>query len=133
MARVACDGAPGSHVILRTEGRDDPPSETVLDACELAVHFSKFRNARRADVHAVPRKQSRSSRIRLWSRIRDGGCCAHGCELECDFLPRIRNLHTVQERAMQTYREFARKLKYVDEYELARREGFEPPTLRFEA
>ena len=34
---------------------------------------------------------------------------------------------------MQTYREFARKLKYVDEYEMARREGFEPPTLRFEA
>jgi predicted ribosome quality control (RQC) complex YloA/Tae2 family protein len=26
----------------------------VLDACELAVHFSKFKNATRADVHAVP-------------------------------------------------------------------------------
>ena len=48
------DGAPGSHVILRTEGRSDPPSEAVLDACELAVHFSKFKNATRADVHAVP-------------------------------------------------------------------------------
>ena len=48
------DGAPGSHVILRTEGRSDPPSEAVLDACELAVHFSKFKNASRADVHAVP-------------------------------------------------------------------------------
>ena len=48
------DGAPGSHVILRTEGRADPPSEAVLDACELAVHFSKFKNASRADVHAVP-------------------------------------------------------------------------------
>jgi len=48
------DGAPGSHVVLRTEGRGDPPSEAVLDACELAVHFSKFKNASRADVHAVP-------------------------------------------------------------------------------
>jgi len=48
------DGAPGSHVILRTEGRSDPPSEAVLDACELAVHFSKFKNASRADVHGVP-------------------------------------------------------------------------------
>ncbi len=48
------DGAPGSHVVLRTEGRSDPPSEAVLDACELAVHFSKFKNATRADVHAVP-------------------------------------------------------------------------------
>ena len=50
------DGAPGSHVILRTEGRDDPPPEAVLDACELAVHFSKQKNAGRADVHVVPIK-----------------------------------------------------------------------------
>ena len=51
------DGAPGSHVVLRTEGRTDPPSESVVDACELAVHFSKSRNAGRADVHVVPIKQ----------------------------------------------------------------------------
>ncbi|HIK83946.1 MAG TPA: DUF814 domain-containing protein [Myxococcales bacterium] len=50
------DGAPGSHVILRTEGRESPPSESVLDACELAVHFSKQKNAGRADVHVVPIK-----------------------------------------------------------------------------
>jgi predicted ribosome quality control (RQC) complex YloA/Tae2 family protein len=48
------DGAPGSHVILRTEGKLDPPSEALLDACELAVHFSKQRDATRADVHVVP-------------------------------------------------------------------------------
>jgi predicted ribosome quality control (RQC) complex YloA/Tae2 family protein len=48
------DGAPGSHVILRTQGKIDPPGEAVLDACELAVHFSKQKNASRADVHAVP-------------------------------------------------------------------------------
>ncbi len=48
------DGAPGSHVILRTNGKTDPPGEAVLDACELAVHFSKQKNASRADVHAVP-------------------------------------------------------------------------------
>jgi predicted ribosome quality control (RQC) complex YloA/Tae2 family protein len=41
---------------LRTEGRRDPPSEATLDACELAVHFSKARNATRADVHVVPVK-----------------------------------------------------------------------------
>lgn len=49
-------GAPGSHVILRTEGRDDPPSEALLDACELAVHFSKQKNAGSAEVHVVPIK-----------------------------------------------------------------------------
>ena len=53
------EGAPGSHVILRTEGREDPPSEALLDACELAVHFSKHRNATRADVHIVPIKNVR--------------------------------------------------------------------------
>jgi predicted ribosome quality control (RQC) complex YloA/Tae2 family protein len=51
------DGAPGSHVVLRTEGRSDPPNESVLDACELAVRFSKQKNASRADVHVVPIKQ----------------------------------------------------------------------------
>lgn len=47
-------GAPGSHVILRTEGRSDPPAEALLDACELAVHFSKAKNAGSAEVHVVP-------------------------------------------------------------------------------
>ncbi|MCG8588051.1 MAG: NFACT RNA binding domain-containing protein, partial [Proteobacteria bacterium] len=50
------ESSPGSHVILRTEGRSDPPSEAVLEACELAVHFSKHRRATRADVHLVPIK-----------------------------------------------------------------------------
>lgn len=48
------EGAAGSHVILRTGGRKDPPSEAVLDACELAVHYSKQRNAGRAEVHVAP-------------------------------------------------------------------------------
>ena len=51
------DGAPGSHVVLRTAGRNDPPSDSLLDAAELAVHFSKARNASNADVHIVPIKQ----------------------------------------------------------------------------
>jgi predicted ribosome quality control (RQC) complex YloA/Tae2 family protein len=42
---------------LRTEGREDPPPESVLDACELAVHFSKQKNAGHAEVHVVPIKQ----------------------------------------------------------------------------
>lgn len=45
------EGYPGSHVVLRTEGRPDPPPASVLDACELAVHFSKMKNAGRAEVH----------------------------------------------------------------------------------
>lgn len=53
------DGAPGSHVILRTEGKSDPPSEAVLDACELAVHFSKQKRAGWADVHVVPARNVR--------------------------------------------------------------------------
>ncbi len=50
------EGYPGSHVVLRTEGRSDPPSKSILDACELAVHFSKMKNAGSADVHMAPIK-----------------------------------------------------------------------------
>jgi predicted ribosome quality control (RQC) complex YloA/Tae2 family protein len=50
------EGYPGSHVILRTGGNVSPPSESVLSACELAVHFSKMKEARQADVHVAPIK-----------------------------------------------------------------------------
>jgi predicted ribosome quality control (RQC) complex YloA/Tae2 family protein len=50
------EGYPGSHVILRTEGRTDPPNGSLLDACELAVHFSRLKNAGSADVHVAPVK-----------------------------------------------------------------------------
>ena len=50
------EGYPGSHVVLRTEGRSDPPSGSLLDACELAVHFSKMKTAKSADVHIAPIK-----------------------------------------------------------------------------
>ncbi len=51
------EGNPGSHVILRTEGKgEDAPAESVLDAAELAVHFSKAKNAGRASVHVAPIK-----------------------------------------------------------------------------
>ena len=50
------EGYPGSHVVLRTNGRTDPSSKSVLDACELAVHYSKMKNAGSADVHVAPIK-----------------------------------------------------------------------------
>ncbi len=53
------EGYPGSHVILRTEGKSDPPPEAILDACELAVHFSKLKHAGQADVHVTPVKNVR--------------------------------------------------------------------------
>lgn len=50
------EGAAGSHVILRTEGRADAPQESLLDACELALHFSKERGAARITIHLAPIK-----------------------------------------------------------------------------
>lgn len=47
------EGSPGSHVVLRTEGRDDPPRESLLEAAELATHFSKQKSATRAAVHVA--------------------------------------------------------------------------------
>jgi predicted ribosome quality control (RQC) complex YloA/Tae2 family protein len=45
------EGDPGSHVVLRTGGPGEPPQASVLEAAELAVNFSKARNAGRASVH----------------------------------------------------------------------------------
>jgi predicted ribosome quality control (RQC) complex YloA/Tae2 family protein len=53
------EGYPGSHVILRAAGKSAPPDESVLDACELAAHFSKLKDARRVDVHVSPVKNVR--------------------------------------------------------------------------
>ena len=50
------EGYPGSHTILRTGGRKDPPQESVLEAAELCVHFSKMKDASKVDVHVVPIK-----------------------------------------------------------------------------
>jgi predicted ribosome quality control (RQC) complex YloA/Tae2 family protein len=56
------DGYPGSHVILRTEGKSDAPQGSILDACELAVHFSKLKDARSADVHMAHVKDVKKPR-----------------------------------------------------------------------
>ena len=56
------EGYPGSHVVLRTQGSANPPSDAILDACELAVHFSKQREVTRADVHVAPAKYVRKPR-----------------------------------------------------------------------
>lgn len=53
------EGYPGSHVILRTEGRKDIPPEALLEACELAVHYSSRKDAPSADVHMVHVKDVR--------------------------------------------------------------------------
>jgi predicted ribosome quality control (RQC) complex YloA/Tae2 family protein len=50
------EASPGSHVVLRTEGRSDPPSEALLEAAELAVHFSKQRKVTEAHVTVSPIK-----------------------------------------------------------------------------
>ena len=47
------DGYPGSHTILRTAGRKDPPQESVLEAAELCAHFSKLKDATKLDVHVA--------------------------------------------------------------------------------
>jgi predicted ribosome quality control (RQC) complex YloA/Tae2 family protein len=56
------DASPGSHVVLRTEGRPDPPAESVLEAAELSVHFSRQRRASGIDVLVAPIKNVRKPR-----------------------------------------------------------------------
>jgi predicted ribosome quality control (RQC) complex YloA/Tae2 family protein len=53
------EASPGSHVVVRLAGRKDAPQESLLEAAELAVHFSKQRDAERATLHVAPIKDVR--------------------------------------------------------------------------
>ncbi|MBX3475911.1 MAG: DUF814 domain-containing protein [Planctomycetes bacterium] len=50
------EGYPGSHTILRVDGKKDAPQESLLEASELAVQFSKMKDATKAVVHIAPIK-----------------------------------------------------------------------------
>lgn len=56
------EASPGSHVVLRTAGRKEAPQESLLEAAELAVHFSKQRHATRATVHLAAIRDVRKPR-----------------------------------------------------------------------
>jgi predicted ribosome quality control (RQC) complex YloA/Tae2 family protein len=49
--------APGSHVILRLARGAEPDKDELLEAAELALHFSPLRGARKADIHVARRKE----------------------------------------------------------------------------
>ena len=48
--------APGSHVILRTNHGQPPHPEDLLDAAQLAIHFSPLKGTHKAGVHEVQAK-----------------------------------------------------------------------------
>lgn len=50
------EGYPGSHTILRIDGKKDAPQESLLEAGELAVQFSKMKDATKATIHIAPIK-----------------------------------------------------------------------------
>src|SRR5262249_48154152 len=56
---VHVEGSPGSHVVLRTEGDKVPPLESLLDACALAVHFSKQKGKQQASIRVAAIKSVR--------------------------------------------------------------------------
>ncbi len=41
---------PGSHVLLRSSERKEPDQESLLDAAQLALHFSKAKDEKMVDV-----------------------------------------------------------------------------------
>lgn len=53
------DGRPGSHVIVRRPRGSEVPQETLLDAAELAAHFSAARDQQKVQVVYTPRKHVR--------------------------------------------------------------------------
>jgi predicted ribosome quality control (RQC) complex YloA/Tae2 family protein len=48
-------GMPGSHVIIKTGGRDIP-EQTLLEAAALAAYYSKGQNSTRVEVTYLPQK-----------------------------------------------------------------------------
>jgi predicted ribosome quality control (RQC) complex YloA/Tae2 family protein len=56
-------GCPGSHVILRREGRKDNPSaRTIEEVAAIAAFFSKARTSRKAPVIYTLKKYVRKAR-----------------------------------------------------------------------
>jgi predicted ribosome quality control (RQC) complex YloA/Tae2 family protein len=56
------EACPGSHVVLRLAGRKEASQPSLLEAAELAVHFSKQRHAARATLHVAPVRDVRKPR-----------------------------------------------------------------------
>jgi predicted ribosome quality control (RQC) complex YloA/Tae2 family protein len=47
---------PGSHVVVRNPSRKEIPHRTVIEAAQLAAHFSQARASGKVDVHYTERK-----------------------------------------------------------------------------
>ncbi|MBA2734505.1 MAG: NFACT family protein [Acidobacteria bacterium] len=47
---------PGSHVIIRNSTRKDIPHRTIIEAAQLAAHFSQAKRDTKVDVHFTQRK-----------------------------------------------------------------------------
>src|SRR5262249_9365865 len=46
----------GSHVVVRNSTRKEIPQRTLIEAAQLAAHFSQAKKSPKADVHYVERK-----------------------------------------------------------------------------
>lgn len=55
-------GAPGSHIIVRSERKQRVPEETILDAAALAHHFSTFAKEASAEIQMTERRYLRKPR-----------------------------------------------------------------------
>lgn len=47
---------PGSHVIIKTQKGEEPDSDTLLDAMQLALHYSRAKQQGHADICITQRK-----------------------------------------------------------------------------
>lgn len=50
------DGFPGSHVVIKREQGKDPDPESILEAAQLAVYYSKAKDQGRVDVVVTQQK-----------------------------------------------------------------------------
>ena len=63
------DGRPGAHVIVRLDRKMSVPEETLLDAAELAAHFSGAKGQEKVQVIYTPRKHVKRPRRRKTGEV----------------------------------------------------------------
>jgi len=60
---------PGSHVFIKNKAKKSIPLEVLLDAANLALHFSKAKNSSSADLYVTQVKYLRRSKHGLLGSV----------------------------------------------------------------
>lgn len=81
-------GAPGAHVVIKAQKNKTVPLNTLLEASQLCLYYSKVRKGKRAEVDYTPRKNVRAIKGTL-AEVTYTGNKALYVEADADLLKKI--------------------------------------------